>query len=160
MEPLESRALLVGFYDGPASVPIQISLRGTASGIAVIQPAGALPGQDLTLKVAALGRITPLGVTTVTGRLHLAGENRYGTIWLETAKGSATLSVSGPAAQVSYPPPATTALAFDLNGRTVVPNTLFSYVPEIGIGTVGLTIEPRRSNRPGLILTFEPPSGG
>jgi hypothetical protein len=158
LERLEPRALLVGFYDGPASIPIQVTLRGTVPGSAVVQPASPTPGQPETLKVAALGRIKPLGLTTVTGSLRIASGGAHGTLVLETAKGSATLSVVGPSAPLSSAAPASTTLGFVLTGRTVVPNTLFSYVPENGSGMVTLTLVPRPSIRPGLTLEFQPAS--
>jgi hypothetical protein len=104
--------------------------------------------------LAGAGRIAPLGSTTVTGSIRFDRGNAHGTLAFETPKASAILRVSGPSPSVSPAAATTTTLAFALSGRTVVPNTLFSYVPEQGWGSVTLTLTPAAGRRAGLTMQF------
>ena len=64
----------MGFYDGPSPIPVQFNLHGTVATTAVVRP--ATPGHPETIAIRALGRIVPLGPTTITGSLRIVGGRR------------------------------------------------------------------------------------
>ena len=140
-EPLEARALLIGFYEGPAPYPIQVSLVGFAKGHALVQRS---PG---SYSISAAGRISPLGLTSISGALRRIGGVEQGTLTLNSATSRATIRLSGPA---------TAPLSFAISdGRAVDPNTTFAYVREQGAGTVEVTISPGlKPGRLALELAF------
>jgi hypothetical protein len=155
LEPLEPRALLVGFYDGPSPIPVQFNLNGTVVTTAVVRPATA--GHSETIAIKALGRIAPLGPTTITGSLRIVAGVEKGTLVLDSKLSTLPLLVSGAAPAVGSPSSLT--LPYVFNGRGAVPNTLFSSQRELGSGTVTLTLAPG-SGRVRTTLVFHPASSG
>ena len=155
IEPLEPRMLLVGFYNGPSPIPVQFNLRGTAHATAVVRP--ATPGHPETIKFATVGRIVPLGPTTITGSLRIVGGAERGTLILDSKLSTLPVQLFG-AAPVSGSASHAT-LSFVFNGQGAVPNTLFSSQRELGSGTVSLTLTPG-SGRVPLTLVFQPSSSG
>ena len=147
----------MGFGEGPYPVPRQLYLLGSVPGTAVIETAPL--AQASRIKVVASGRISPIGVTSVTGLLRTVGGTERGTLVLNSSQASVTLRLSGPAPapapQVSSPSTTSTTLEFTLSGRGVPPSPLLSYQREQGSGTVALTLAPG-SGRTRLTLVFRP----
>jgi len=155
LEPLEPRALLVGFYDGPSPIPVQFNLKGTVVTTAVVRP--ATRGHPETIVIRALGRIVPLGPTTITGSLRIVDGVEKGTLVLDSKLSTLPLQVSGAVATGGSPSSLT--LPYVFSGRGAVPNTLFSSQRELGSGTVALTLAPG-TGRVSLTLVFQPGSSG
>ena len=148
-EALEPRALTVGFGEGPYPIPKEVSLKGSVPGIAVVRP--ATPGHPETIRIGAVGRLSALGRTSVSGTLRIVSGVEKGTLLLETAKSSAILRVSGPAPSTTLP---AGPLAFSLNGTSVgPPNTTLGSQPELGSGTLAVSLATG-SGRVPLTLVF------
>jgi hypothetical protein len=155
LEPLEARALLVGFYDGPSPIPVQFNLSGTVVGTAVVRPAAVARAE--TIAIATSGRIAPLGPTKITGSLRIGGGVARGSLVLDSRLSTLPLEIAGAAPVTSAPLAAT--LPFRFHGRGAVPGTLFSSQQELGSGTISLRLAAG-SRRVALVLVLQPSSNG
>ncbi|MDR3633373.1 MAG: hypothetical protein P4L84_06015 [Isosphaeraceae bacterium] len=127
LESLERREVPVGFMQGPPVEPIQLSLSGTAQGTAVVSSSAGVT----TIRVAADGRITPLGLTSLSGRLEVRGTTESGVLVVNSPKSHMTLEFQGPAGG---------ALRFHIvDGMGTLPNTTWQFVREDGAGTLTLS---------------------
>jgi hypothetical protein len=141
----------VGFFEGPAPVSIQVAVRGAAEGVANVRP--AVSAATTTFTVAASGRLSPLGRTSVTGTLHVARGYEWGTLSLRSPNSNLTLRVSGTAAQGNAP----AHLSFVIvNGMGTDPGTTFDFVREEGAGSVDVALTPGPGREP-LTLVFHVP---
>jgi hypothetical protein len=155
VEPLESRELLVGFYEGPSLSPRHLALLGSIAGTAVVRPATA--GHAETIKIGAAGRVSPVGKATVSGTLRVVGGVEQGTLALNSWASNLTLRLSGPPSQASAS--TSTTLPFEYSGVGFGPTTNYSYQVETGGGSLIVSIGPG-SGRVPLTLTFQSDSNG
>ncbi len=137
-EALEARALLVGFFDGPSPLPVQVYLNGTIAGSAVVRSAAG----GTSYNVSASGMLASFGRTSITGTVRVAGGVERGTLTLKSARSNLTLHFSGPVP--SGPLPASSAFTFQIIEGTgpPPPNTTFSFVREQGVGMVQTVFAP------------------
>jgi hypothetical protein len=151
-EALEARALLIGFYEGPSPVPLQVYLRGTGQGSATVHS-----GAGTTYHVSAAGKLAPFGRTSITGTVRVVGDVEQGTLTLNSARSNLTLHFSG--AVPAGPAPATVPFVFQIaEGKDVPPDTTFSFIREQGAGTVQALFSPGpRPGRDVLSLVFSSP---
>jgi len=135
LEPLEGRVTPVGFYEGPAPVPIILHLVGPADGTAVVRR--QFGPSDSTIAFGGSGRLRPLGSTSVAGSLHRTSGGVRGSLVLSSRTSTLTLSVQGPPVQGS----GTDVLSFVItDGKGVAAGTTYSYVRKVGSGLVDLTL--------------------
>ncbi len=146
-ELLETRLSPVGFYEGPAPIPVRLFLQGTAQGVALIRPAKF--GGGTVLNLAAVGSITPIGHTSLTGSLRQTGNFEQGWLSLNSPKHRLTLHVAGP-----VPQGPTTSQFEIVQGQGVAVNTTYAFEREFGSGTVVITVSPG-SGRVPLSLAFK-----
>jgi hypothetical protein len=152
-EVLEARALLVGFFEGPYPIPLQISLNGIISGSAGVRSAAGT-----TYNVSGSGKITPLGGTTITGTVRIVGDVERGTLTLKSARSNLTLQFSGTVP--SGPLPTSGSFTFQITeGKgPPPPNTTFSFVREQGAGKIQtlITAGPK-PGRDSITFVFSSP---
>jgi hypothetical protein len=112
----------------------------------------------VTIKINAAGPIAPLGRTTVHGTLRIVGGVEAGTLLLESSGATLPLQLGGAASPADAP--SALSVPFGFNGRMVAPNTLFSYQPAEGSGTLSLTLAPGIGRvRAALVFHSTPPGG-
>lgn len=131
-ERLESRVSPVGFIEGPAPIPIRLHLEGTVTGVATERAVPRLGGTDVHL--AASGRLSTVGRTSVSGSLLLSGGRESGTLQVRAPSAMLVLRVVG-----ESPEPGKSAeLRFNIvDGKGPPPrNTTFQYTVETGNGAL------------------------
>ncbi len=139
IEPLETRALLVGFYDGPAPLPVYLNLHGTLGGTSVVQlAAGHRPE---VLRLNGSGRISPLGKTSVSGTLNVTGHFEQGTLVLNASRSRLVVHVAG-VSPLAGTAAGSSTLAFNFSGRGAASNPNFAYQSELGGGSARFTLAP------------------
>jgi hypothetical protein len=137
---LEARVAPVGFYQGPALVPIEVALSGVTQGTA----ATSVHRAETIIRINSGGRVHPVGVSSVAGRLTVQHGFELGQLVLNSPTSRLTLDVAGPAGG---------ALNFTIvNGRGVDPNTTADYVVELGGGR--LSVSPTALGRGRVSLTI------
>jgi hypothetical protein len=137
-ESLEARALLIGFYDGPSPIPLQVYLNGTIAGSAVVRSAAG----GTSYNVSASGKLASLGRMSVTGTVRVVGGVEHGTLSLKSSRNNLTLNFSGPVP--SGPLPTSGTFTFQIIEGTgpPPPGTTFTYVREQGVGMIQTVIAP------------------
>jgi hypothetical protein len=122
----------------PFPIPASFGLTGTATG--TYTRAAGIPDTGATYHFTGSGKISPLGADTVTGSLHTPGfilnGVDTGTLTLSNAKGTVTVSLSGPAANPSATPVPMLNLTYTITGGTG------SYKNVKGTGPVRMILIP------------------
>ena len=139
LERLESRELLIGFYEGPAKATLMVHLKGEAQGVATFgapKAHSAVP----SVTIGASGSLTYVGAARVSGTLSARGGVERGTLQIGPARGGLTLTLVGPVPNFSSPSPA----RFSFSARGQVPGSAVgfqtaSYANEQGNGRVDIS---------------------